>query len=109
MLNQRMCEVDNCSTRQYVSLAVNGLAMLFVLFACVQTYRRFGQMKFEVMPMTLNLLATILITFLCVVRENYEYNLVIIIVEIYTYFFFTFSFGMVLVRLRSDRSKCAAR
>ena len=58
-------------------------------------------MKFEAMPITLSFLASLLITFLCVVRENYEYNLVVYIVEIYTYFFFTFSFGMVLVRIRN--------
>lgn len=44
------------------------------------------------MPITINTIATVMITFMCLTQENYEYNLVIEIIEIYTYFFFTFSF-----------------
>jgi len=76
--------------------------MLFVLVVCIKTYRNCSKMKFELMPMTLNLLASLLITFLCVVQENYEYNLVVEVVEIYTYFFFSFSFALVLVKLRAS-------
>lgn len=47
------------------------LALAFVLFACVNTYRRCSKMKFEAMPMTLNLATTVLISFLCLTQENY--------------------------------------
>jgi len=82
-------------------MAASLLVLLFVLVTCFNTYRHCFSMKFELMPMTLNLLATLLITFLCIVQENYEYGLVVEIVEIYTYFFFTFSFAMVLLKLKA--------
>lgn len=109
MHSRRLHEVPRGPPRQYISLAVNVLVLLFVLFACMGTYRRWRSMSFELMPMTLNLLAMLLITFLCVTQENYEYNLVIYVVEIYTYFFFTFSFVVVLLGRKSQATKCTPR
>lgn len=85
------CSRGDC-IRQYIFLVLNSLALLFCLANCVSTWYNYKKMKFELMPITINTIATVMITFMCLTQENYEYNLVIEIIEIYTYFFFTFSF-----------------
>lgn len=79
---------------------VNILALLFTVDCLRKSYKHYGKLVFEIIPLSLNSLATFLLLLIKLFEKGYEFGLVGYIIEIFTYFLFCYTFSLLYFRIR---------
>jgi hypothetical protein len=90
-------------SREWVFFSVDILVFSFTLLSVVNTYRMHGKFRFEILPLSVNCLATFMILLLQLFERGFEYYLATYLIEIYTYFLFCYTFTMMYVRVKQPQ------
>lgn len=78
---------------------INFLAFLFTSVSLYKTARYHGKVMFELLPLSINTFATLMLLFIKLFEKGYEFDLVGYIIEIFTYFLFCYTFALMHTRL----------
>lgn len=78
---------------------VNILAFIFTFYSLVRTARYHGKVMFELLPLSINTVATLVLLFIKLFEKGYEFDLVGYAIEIFTYFLFCYTFSVMHSRL----------
>lgn len=79
--------------REWALFAINVLAVAFTVYSLVSTARLHKRCIFELIPLSINALATVTLLLLKLFEKGYEFDEIGYIIEIFTYFLFCYTFG----------------
>lgn len=85
--------------REWAMFVVNILAFVFTFYSLVRTARYHGKVLFELLPLSINTVATLVLLFVKLFEKGYEFDLVGYAIEIFTYFLFCYTFSVMHARL----------
>ena len=95
--------------REWAMFIINLLAFLFTAYALVRTARHHRQFVFELVPLSINLLATVILLLIKLFEKGYEFDIVGYIIEIFTYFLFGYTFSVMHARLITNRQRVISK
>lgn len=78
---------------------LNIAAFLFTFYSLVRTAKHHGKVLFELLPLSINTVATLMLLFIKLFEKGYEFDLVGYAVEIFTYFLFCYTFSVMHSKL----------
>ncbi len=78
---------------------INLLALIFTSYSLYKTAKFHGRMLFELLPLSINTLGTLMLLLIKLFEKGYEFDLVGYIIEIFTYFLFCYTFSLLHARL----------
>lgn len=76
------------------------LIFIFTVYSIVNTYRMHKKRSFELFPLSINCIATFIITILQLLELSFQFYLATYLIEIYTYLLFSYTFAMLYSRMR---------
>lgn len=77
----------------------NVFAFGFTLTSLIRTAKYHGKAMFELIPLSINTIATLILLFLKLFEKGYEFDLVGYVIEIFTYFLFCYTFSVMHSKL----------
>jgi len=78
---------------------VNALAFIFTSYSLYRTAKYHGRVLFELIPLSINTIATLILLLIKLFEKGYEFDLVGYVIEIFTYFLFCYTFSLMHARL----------
>jgi hypothetical protein len=90
--------------REWAMFAFNFLAVIFTTYCLIRTARFHNKVIFELLPLSINTIATIILLFVKLFERGYEYDLVGTVIEIFTYFLFCYTFSLLHARILQKQS-----
>ena len=82
----------------------NGLVFGFTLIALFRSLNFHRKVTFEILPLTFNLLSTLVLLMLKLFEKGYEFDLIGYLIEIFTYFLFAFTFGIIFAKIKRQHN-----
>ena len=83
---------------------VNTLALIFTTYSLVKTSRLKHKPLFELLPLSINTIATLILFFIKLFEKGYEFDMVGYSIEIYTYFLFCYTFSVMHSKITEKKS-----
>ncbi len=78
---------------------VNLLAVFFTSYCLVKTAKYHRKIIFELLPLSINTIATIILLFIKLFEKGYQFGLVGYAIEIFTYFLFCYTFALLHLKI----------
>lgn len=80
----------------------NILILLYTSITLANTWRHYHRFIFELMPLSVNVAATLVLLLLKLFEKGYEFDLIGHLIEIFTYFLFCYTFALIHSKVSDD-------
>jgi hypothetical protein len=87
--------------RQYVMFSVSLIVLALALFSCISILRRDNQLGFEILPIAINTITSLIIFGIYTQIEVYNIRIIMLIFEVYSYFILSYGFVYMVFRQNS--------
>ena len=94
----------NDTEREWICFVLNILVFVFTVLALIRSLKFHRKIKLEIVPLSFNLISTLVLLLLKLFEKGYEFDLIGYLIEIFTYFLFAFTFGIILAKVKHTRN-----